>query len=600
MAAILLRCGQIICVEGAMFKNIPTESLPTDEEMTQSFTEGLVERCKNMMERYWCENPDLYALIQKKKKKAPPAPDGLALNSSTQVAAETPAANESSILGTPLRGARLREKINASHRVIRQHVREMNAEIIPRTKAHNRKSACHSLDEEREFRADAVAEQIRVWRSQLPMLIKRFAKIPDYRRTTRIKHKITVLLVFGLFSFIFRFSSRREMNRELTSPVIFDSLNKLFPEIDSIPHADTLTRLLEKTNPREIEATHIALIKTLIKKKKFRKMLIEGCLPITIDGTQKLCRQGLVQDERWCERKVGNPEDNQKQQYVYVLEANITLKNGLSIPLMSEYLFRDNNKLKNTDDKQDCETTAFERLAERLKKYFPRLKIMLFMDAMFATQTIMGILHENHWEYVIVLPKRKLTDFAKLLNKNKSLRIELPNQSCYRKRKQSFYWENSVTTGYEWQIDVNLIACLEEYEVVNNKTGEIETHYSEHAWISSIPAEVGNLHELLNCGARKLWLIENSINTEKNRGYHYKHAFSYNWNAMQGFHYLMRLGHAINAISEFSKKLKHYIKSLGCSATLKLIKETLFGPWLSSQWYVDQHKQTPQLRLQLE
>jgi hypothetical protein len=66
---------------------------------------------------------------------------------------------------------------------------------------------------------------------------------------------------------------------------------------------------------------------------------------------------------------------------------------------------------------------------------------------------------------------------------------------------------------------------------------------------------------------------------------------------MQGFHYLMRLGHAINAISQFTKALKRYIKENGVSATLKLIKETLFSPWLSAQWYEQQTKVTPQLRL---
>ena len=57
--------------------------------------------------------------------------------------------------------------------------------------------------------------------------------------------------------------------------------------------------------------------------------------------------------------------------------------------------------------------------------------------------------------------------------------------------------------------------------------------------------------------------MEDSFNTEKNRGYHYKHAFSYDWNAMQGFHYLMRLAHVINAISEFTKNVKKkYVRKL--------------------------------------
>jgi myosin-crossreactive antigen len=106
-----------------------------------------------------------------------------------------------------------------------------------------------------------------------------------------------------------------------------------------------------------------------------------------------------------------------------------------------------------------------------------------------------------------------------------------------------------------------------------------------------------NSHELCNLGARKKESIEDSINTEKNRGYHYKHAFSYHWNAMRGFHYLMRMAHAINALSEFTKKLKQFIKKQGCEAVLKLIKETLFNPWLPVEWYEAQLLEVPQLRL---
>ena len=73
------------------------------------------------------------------------------------------------------------------------------------------------------------------------------------------------------------------------------------------------------------------------------------------------------------------------------------------------------------------------------------------------------------------------------------------------------------------------MACFEEYESVNQKTGKIEKCFSEHAWISSIPAKISNLHELLNLGARKKELIEDSFNTEKNRGYQYKPLFSYCW-----------------------------------------------------------------------
>ncbi len=41
------------------------------------------------------------------------------------------------------------------------------------------------------------------------------------------------------------------------------------------------------------------------------------------------------------------------------------------------------------------------------------------MDALYATQSVMGIVHKNKWEYVIHLPKNKLTGFAKTVNKKR-------------------------------------------------------------------------------------------------------------------------------------------------------------------------------------
>ena len=152
---------------------------------------------------------------------------------------------------------------------------------------------------------------------------------------------------------------------------------KIFPEIDTIPHSCTLARLLETINPNKIEAVHIELVKELIKKKKFKPLLINGCLPITIDGTQKLYRNGLLEDARWCERKVGNSEDDNMQQYIYVVEANITLSNGLNIPLITEYLYRENNKSEQTKGKQDSGTPRGVYISEvkvlTRKRYLPHL-----------------------------------------------------------------------------------------------------------------------------------------------------------------------------------------------------------------------------------
>ena len=58
-----------------------------------------------------------------------------------------------------------------------------------------------------------------------------------------------------------------------------------------------------------------------------------------------------------------------------------------------------------------------------------------------------------------------------------------------------------------------MVCCLEKWEEVDKKTGEIITKYSQHQWLSSICINIDNVHELCNLAARKIWLLEDSINT---------------------------------------------------------------------------------------
>jgi len=214
----------------------------------------------------------------------------------------------------------LTKKIVASQKQVRETIISTNSVIVPQTQARNIKTPS-TLDEEKHAHENIMSAQIKAWRAILPKLVERFSCIPDYRRAKSVKHKVVVLMIFGLLAFVFRLSSRREMNRELTSSMLNKNLQKIFPELDSIPHADTLARLLENINIKRIEEAHIALVKDLIHKKKFKKLLINGCIPLSIDGCQKLFRDGILHDSHWLQRTVGKDETLTEQQYVYIMEA---------------------------------------------------------------------------------------------------------------------------------------------------------------------------------------------------------------------------------------------------------------------------------------
>ena len=172
-------------------------------------------------------------------------------------------------------------------------------------------------------------------------------------------------------------------------------------------------------------------------------------------------------------------------------------------------------------------------------------------------------------------------DFVIQKNKLPNIIVSLFKERLFFNYSTDFYFKNNIT----WNgFNINAVACFERWYEIDQKTAEKTPKFSEHKWITNLRVKKSNLHELCNLCARKRWGIEDSNNTEKNRGYHYTHAFSYNWNGMWCFHLLMRLAHAINALSEYTKTLKNYMRRHGVSWVLDCIKETFWNPWFTEEW----------------
>ena len=157
----------------------------------------------------------------------------------------------------------------------------------PQSSVSNRLCPYQSEAEEQAAREEAVASQLGVFRTLLPKLPKDLNKIGKSRQAKKAKHQWSVVLLYGLLSFVFQMVSRREASRKRSRPVFLATLQSLFPELETLPHADTLHRVLQKLEVSKLENAHVALIRRLIRNKKFRRYLIDRRYPIAIDGTQK-------------------------------------------------------------------------------------------------------------------------------------------------------------------------------------------------------------------------------------------------------------------------------------------------------------------------
>jgi hypothetical protein len=168
-------------------------------------------------------------------------------------------------------------------------------------------------------------------------------------------------------------------------------------------------------------------------------------------------------------------------------------------------------------------------------------------------------------------------------------------------RRQQFWWVNDITYSYEGDrksLRVHGVGCEETWQEVDPERGELIAKQAQHVWLSSQRLDPYNVHERCNLGARQRWGIETSLLVEKCQGYHYEHAFSYTWNAMKGYHYLMRLAHLVNALALATKRVASQVRTLGVQAFLRLVRESCAHRWLRREW-IEHFRATPvQLRLE--
>jgi hypothetical protein len=166
-----------------------------------------------------------------------------------------------------------------------------------------------------------------------------------------------------------------------------------------------------------------------------------------------------------------------------VLEASLCFRNGMVIPLMSEFLEYDEGD--GEQRKQDCENQNFHRLAARIKKAFPRLLILLLLNGLYTNGPIMERCRRYHWDFLIVLKDASL---ATVWEEYHSLMHEQEQNSMrqnWGERRQLFEWVNAIRYDHgpnaKKLLDIHVVVCRESREALDPDTLQIVTKQSKHA-----------------------------------------------------------------------------------------------------------------------
>ena len=418
-----------------------------------------------------------------------------------------------------------------------------------------RKNTKHIPKEEYLNRADRRAlvknknllvEIVKIINKYLPQLSYIIDNLTDKRKKSYIKYNMRTIIFTRLFALICGITTMNGMTRTFNTENTIKNLSVICKQnFNEIPNWQTIQDVLEDLDIEEIRNIRKYIVKTLIRSKMFDKYRYNGYFQVLVDATGVTCCDYNLNGN--CIEKKYKSEKT--KYYKYVLEAKIVV-GKIVISLDSEWI--ENSIIKSDKQKQDCEINAFKRLAKKIKTSYPRLKIIIGADALYASKSIMDICKENKWKYVIRFKEGRIPT---LYNEFKTV-VEKNNES----KKENYEY----VTKLDYQEEkINIIKYTE-----NEKK-------TEFVYMTDLPITNKNMKATINVGRRR-WKIENEgFNIQKNGTFDIGHLYSKNQTAITVHYLMIQIAHILRQLLENGlssiKELKIKLKEISQQLKKQLI-----------------------------
>lgn len=422
-----------------------------------------------------------------------------------------------------------------------------------------------------------LSETIAIIKKYMPELMNKFDNLTDLRHQSYVKYKMKVIFMVRLMGLMCSIKSMNEMTSEFNTQETIENIAKMCElELNEIPHCDTINDVFEKIKVEEIEEIIKDIITKLIRGKILTKFLVrDKYYHIIVDGTGLATSRKRYNKNCLVKNKIDKNGNKYQEYSTDVLEAKLVVGN-MVFSIGSEFVENSNNKnfihrkirkykkiekktynkkenkrknLSYQKYKQDCEIKAFERLAKKIKKNYPRLNILISGDALYANQKVIDICMKNKWKYIIRLKEGAIP-------------------TLYKEFEKIVSGENECKVDkYEFVTKI----AYKDYEtnVIRYKDKE-----KEFTYMTDLPITNKNIESSIIVG-RKRWKIENEgFNIQKNGTFDIGHLYSKNAVAIKVHYLMIQIAHIIRQLVENgsialkSQKLK--IKEIS-----QLIKKTL-------------------------
>ena len=410
----------------------------------------------------------------------------------------------------------------------------------------------------RRMEKNPAAECNKIQKKFYPELFTKFEQVNDPRHESYIDYSSKVMLGTVYYKGIAGISSMQGMTREFNDEKVVKNLYSFMGSSAKgyLPHGVTVNEFLERLDPGELEKIQSDIVYRMIRRKSFDDAKILGKWLVLVDGTE-LDEGYNKKNENYLSRCYNRGKENECTKYHRsVLEAKIYLGNGLVCSMATEFIenSEEYNEKKQSEEeiKQDCERKAFVRMADKIKKRFPRLPICIVADGLYVSERVIQICEDNKWEYIIRYKEGCAPtieeEYRSIPEKERKDNAEYINGVVFRDR------------------EVNVL----KYRETKIKKGEAVT--TEFAWITSIEIASKNAEKLVRAG-RSRWEIENQgFNRQKRWQGDIEHACSYNECAQKNHYFLEQISDFMKQLYEYYFLKKNGIKKVQKNISSELLK----------------------------
>ncbi len=397
---------------------------------------------------------------------------------------------------------------------------------------------------ERKNELNILNELITVINQYFPELISKFNGLTDLRNQSYVKYQMKVIFIVRLMGLMCEMKSMQGMTRELNTEESIKNIAEICViELEEKTHCDTINDVFKKVKVEEIEKIRKYMITKLIRGKMIQKYKIrDKYYHVIVDGTGLATSRKKYNENCLVKNKTDKNGKEYQEYSTYVLEAKIVV-GEMVFSIGSEFV----ENVNEDETKQDCETKAFKRLAKKIKKEYPKLKILISGDALYANKPALDICKENGWKYII---RFKEGSIPSLYNEFETV-VTKANESTIK--------DYEYVTGLDYQEEkVNII------KYTDKKKG------TEFVYITDLPITNKNIKATINVGRRR-WKIENEgFNIQKNGTFDIGHLYSKNQIAIKVHYLMIQIAHilrqllenGLSSIKELKLKLKEISQQL--------------------------------------